>query len=202
MRFSITLTIEVENRLNLLTRLSWSRRKKRIKERDGEICRYCGRYTPDGHVDHIIPLSRGGNDDLDNLAWACPDCNGSKGDKTLAEWEDRPLPSPILPEPESEQIDDFIEDDIEIDDKTEGIKELAAQGVSKRQICLDVFGYTGGAAFDAVSRIVEDLENEALIEKVQKLHGEGVGLSAICDSVFGYHNSAKTAIVKDILGFS
>lgn len=35
------------------------------------------------------------------------------------------------------------------------IKELAAQGVSKRQICLDVFGYTGGAAFDAVSRVLE-----------------------------------------------
>jgi hypothetical protein len=35
------------------------------------------------------------------------------------------------------------------------IKELAAQGMSKRQICLDVFGYTGGAAFDAVNKVLE-----------------------------------------------
>ena len=32
------------------------------------------------------------------------------------------------------------------------IRELAAQGKSKRQICLDVFGYTGGKAFEMVSK--------------------------------------------------
>lgn len=36
------------------------------------------------------------------------------------------------------------------------IRDLAAQGMSKRQICLDVFGYAGGAAFDAVSKVLSD----------------------------------------------
>ena len=26
-------------------------------------------------VEHIIPKNRGGTDDIDNLAWACSDCN-------------------------------------------------------------------------------------------------------------------------------
>jgi len=39
-------------------------------------------------------------------------------------------------------------------DQERRIRELAAQGMSKRQICLDVFEYTGGAAFDAVSKIL------------------------------------------------
>jgi hypothetical protein len=34
------------------------------------------------------------------------------------------------------------------------IRELSAQGLSKRQICLDVFGYTGGKAFETVSRVL------------------------------------------------
>jgi HNH endonuclease len=27
------------------------------------------------HVEHVIPRSRGGHSQLDNLAWACPSCN-------------------------------------------------------------------------------------------------------------------------------
>lgn len=43
-------------------------------------------------LDHRIPLSRGGTDDLSNLAMACQSCNASKGPKTPAEftaWRDR-----------------------------------------------------------------------------------------------------------------
>lgn len=31
------------------------------------------------HTEHIIPVQHGGNDDLDNLALACPNCNLHKG---------------------------------------------------------------------------------------------------------------------------
>jgi hypothetical protein len=36
------------------------------------------------HVEHIVPRSRGGLSDLDNLAWACPGCNLHKADRVAA----------------------------------------------------------------------------------------------------------------------
>lgn len=51
-------------------------------------CFYCGiTLFGEYHVDHIQPLSRGGSNWPDNLACACPDCNLSKGDKTVDEWQ-------------------------------------------------------------------------------------------------------------------
>lgn len=37
-------------------------------------------------LDHVIPLSRGGHDTIDNLVAACKSCNTSKGRKLLTEW--------------------------------------------------------------------------------------------------------------------
>lgn len=76
------------NTPGLLTRESWERRRRQVKRRDGATCRYCGQHAPVGHADHIIPLSRGGTDDLGNLAWACPKCNLSKGNRTWEEWRE------------------------------------------------------------------------------------------------------------------
>lgn len=47
-------------------------------------CIYCG--APSKHIDHIIPLSRGGDHSLGNLVGACQACNLSKKDKTIMEW--------------------------------------------------------------------------------------------------------------------
>jgi hypothetical protein len=49
--------------------------------RDDFTCRYCGRSAPEVvlHVDHRLPRSRGGTDDLDNLVTSCADCNLGKG---------------------------------------------------------------------------------------------------------------------------
>lgn len=58
-----------------------------VLERDGWRCVYC--ETEDGpfHVDHILPVSKGGLDELENLACSCATCNLSKGAKLLDEWE-------------------------------------------------------------------------------------------------------------------
>lgn len=61
-----------------LTGTSWNRLRSIVKKGDKAICQYCGRKAEDGHVDHIIPLSRGGTDRLDNLAWSCSECNQRK----------------------------------------------------------------------------------------------------------------------------
>lgn len=40
------------------------------------------------HWEHIIPLVRGGRNDLSNLVWACAKCNLSKNDRLLGiEWK-------------------------------------------------------------------------------------------------------------------
>jgi hypothetical protein len=36
------------------------------------------------HVEHIVPVSLGGTDALDNLAWACPGCNLTKSNRVIA----------------------------------------------------------------------------------------------------------------------
>lgn len=49
-------------------------------------CAYCQKPLVAYHIDHIVPLSRGGTNWPDNLALACQSCNCSKKDKLLSEW--------------------------------------------------------------------------------------------------------------------
>jgi 5-methylcytosine-specific restriction endonuclease McrA len=54
----------------------------------GSPCFYCGGRAQ--HIDHFVPLSRGGSHDLDNLVAACAACNLSKGAKLWwVEWKGR-----------------------------------------------------------------------------------------------------------------
>jgi len=41
------------------------------------------------HIDHLIPLSRGGSNDARNIVISCPECNRSKNDKLPHEWNGR-----------------------------------------------------------------------------------------------------------------
>jgi len=50
---------------------------KKVFERDKHTCRYCG-ATNRLEIDHIIPLSRGGSNELDNLQILCRYCNSRK----------------------------------------------------------------------------------------------------------------------------
>jgi 5-methylcytosine-specific restriction endonuclease McrA len=58
--------------------------KARVRERAGDACEYCHLHQDNSplavlHIEHIIPKTHGGTDDLDNLALACIDCNLHKG---------------------------------------------------------------------------------------------------------------------------
>ena len=58
--------------------------KNRIKKRDNYTCQICGKYMPDGvglHIDHIIPVSKGGKSIPSNLQVLCSKCNGNKLNK-------------------------------------------------------------------------------------------------------------------------
>lgn len=90
-------------------------RRSRIREVGGEItyqdirrlylsqkgcCKYCGvkiggrRNKATTHVDHVIPISRGGANTPENIVLACQTCNLSKGPKLLHEWQPERFPTP------------------------------------------------------------------------------------------------------------
>jgi HNH endonuclease len=57
--------------------------RRKVSARAGNCCEYC-RIAEDErlltfHVDHIIALKHGGNDEFQNLCFACYKCNGYKG---------------------------------------------------------------------------------------------------------------------------
>lgn len=56
-----------------------------VFKRDKFTCQYCGKSAPDVilHVDHIMPISKGGEEDITNLITACQDCNLGKGAREL-----------------------------------------------------------------------------------------------------------------------
>lgn len=49
-----------------------------VFDRDGYACKHCG-TRQSLTVDHVIPVSRGGSDEMDNLQTLCGPCNSIKG---------------------------------------------------------------------------------------------------------------------------
>jgi 5-methylcytosine-specific restriction endonuclease McrA len=62
-------------------RYSWNlcrrKRRKEVFARDKHVCKKCNSIE-DLQVDHIIPLAKGGSNDLDNLQILCRKCNREK----------------------------------------------------------------------------------------------------------------------------
>ena len=63
----------------------WSRMVARYRH----CCAYCGRYSPELHQEHVIPVARGGRHSIGNILPVCPPCNRSKGKRLLVEWRSR-----------------------------------------------------------------------------------------------------------------
>lgn len=67
-----------------MLRMEWMEIRKEMTElvfkRDGKFCRRCGTID-DLTIDHIFPLIRGGESNLENLQVLCRPCNSSKGGK-------------------------------------------------------------------------------------------------------------------------
>lgn len=57
-----------------------------IIDRDDSTCYLCGKICEPGeiHLDHVVPLARGGDHTADNLRVACAPCNLSKGARLIA----------------------------------------------------------------------------------------------------------------------
>lgn len=79
--------IKEQERLKFVSE-KYGQKKKFIKlrfmilKRDNYTCQYCGSKPPTVtlHIDHIIPVSKGGLTIEENLITACMNCNLGKGD--------------------------------------------------------------------------------------------------------------------------
>jgi len=61
--------------------------RQNVLLRDGNECGYCHHvFEPRAlNYDHVLPRSRGGRTEWDNIVMACYVCNAKKGDRTPAE---------------------------------------------------------------------------------------------------------------------
>jgi hypothetical protein len=62
--------------------------RRKVYERDGYTCRYCGTAvtTYTATLDHLVPVTAGGTNGLDNLVTACLSCNTRKGKKPIGDF--------------------------------------------------------------------------------------------------------------------
>ena len=54
---------------------------RKVLEKDNNTCQCCNRTNVKMHIDHILPLIKGGTHTYDNLQVLCADCNSSFGGK-------------------------------------------------------------------------------------------------------------------------
>ncbi len=59
---------------------------KELYEKQQGKCAYCEKPLQKYHIDHIIPVSKGGNGFKENLCLACPPCNQRKAARLLEDW--------------------------------------------------------------------------------------------------------------------
>lgn len=57
-----------------------------LRETADGVCAYCLQPCDALQLEHCIPLARGGAHEADNIVFACPSCNASKGTRTPLEF--------------------------------------------------------------------------------------------------------------------
>ena len=81
-----------ERRIRPTKRVTWPKgMKRRLMKRQDNTCAYCGRrrIARSFDIDHMIPVVRGGSNDMNNLQVLCRQCNQRKGIQTDAEFRAR-----------------------------------------------------------------------------------------------------------------
>ena len=80
--YSVTSTVEAQELYDRLVEVQ-------------SRCAYCGRQlslkknSRELEFDHVVPMSRGGANQIENIAPSCHRCNAEKADWLLEEWTDR-----------------------------------------------------------------------------------------------------------------
>ena len=72
--------------INVGRKNTYVKEKKEIIKRDGTTCFYCGRLLKDDiTLEHLIPLTAGGLNNLSNMVLAHENCNSKMNHKPLVE---------------------------------------------------------------------------------------------------------------------
>ena len=86
-------------RLRYVVKVPYHRRttlsRRAVFARDDHRCQYCGGHADS--IDHVLPRSRGGTHEWENVAAACRPCNLRKRDRTPDEANMRLARSPRAP---------------------------------------------------------------------------------------------------------
>ena len=73
--------------------------RRAVFARDGWTCQYCG-VRSNLTVDHVIPRSKGGSSEWDNIVASCAPCNRRKGDMLPEKANMHPRNRPKAPHPQ------------------------------------------------------------------------------------------------------
>jgi 5-methylcytosine-specific restriction endonuclease McrA len=95
----LVIHVPVVIRLNYMVKVPYHRRttlsRRAVFARDDHRCQYCGGHADS--IDHVVPRSRGGEHEWQNVAAACRPCNLRKRDRTPEEAGMHLLRSPVAP---------------------------------------------------------------------------------------------------------
>lgn len=94
--------IQLPSVIRLVSMIRRPRPKLRLTRREVFIrdrwqCQYCGRFTRDLTLDHVLPRHRGGAHTWENLTSACKPCNHRKAGRTPQEARMALLEEPAAP---------------------------------------------------------------------------------------------------------
>lgn len=59
--------------------------RTKVKIMQQNNCWYCGKDNPKT-IDHVVSISHGGSDDIDNLVMACKTCNSTKRELSVSDF--------------------------------------------------------------------------------------------------------------------
>lgn len=95
--FKLPKVLRLYTKIKKLTRVKFNR--SNVFFRDKFICQYCHQKFKafELTLDHVVPRSKGGGTNWENIVTACHTCNNKKGSKSLQEFNFNLLTKPVEP---------------------------------------------------------------------------------------------------------
>lgn len=168
-----------------------------IFKRDQFTCQYCGRSTPLVvlELDHIIPVSKDGGNEDENLITSCFDCNRGKSDNLL----DQVIP-PLL-----DKMPAMIEKEAQLKEYNKllkSIKKRRKAGVKKVEaFIIEYFGLSFSDSFTpSVEEFIDKLGLEVVLDNMEKACLR-LYQSSTCEHVLSYFCKMCWNQIKGVTGY-